>query len=112
MINILISSFVAYFTASLTKIILRLKKEKKIDLQLFYKAGGMPSGHSASVSALILSVFFSEGFSSLFAITLVFSLIVLRDTMLRKKGLKHSLIEVTTGVFVGIISAYLVHLFL
>ena len=86
MIKILIACFIAYLLASLIKITLRIIKDKKIHLELFYKAGGMPSGHSASASALTLSVFFYEGLTSLLAVTLVFSIIVFRDTMLRRKN--------------------------
>ncbi|MBR0475100.1 MAG: divergent PAP2 family protein [Erysipelotrichaceae bacterium] len=47
---------------------------------LLLASGGMPSSHSALVSALCLSVGLIEKFSStMFAITLVFSLVILFD---------------------------------
>ncbi|MBU0907272.1 MAG: divergent PAP2 family protein [Nanoarchaeota archaeon] len=43
--------------------------------------GGVISAHTGAVSALCFSVYFVEGFSNLFFVSLVFSLIVLRDAI-------------------------------
>lgn len=61
----------------------------KVFKLFFYKSvkeamlagGGMPSSHSASVVALLTSVFLFEGFSILFMVTLSFSVVVLVDAM-------------------------------
>jgi acid phosphatase family membrane protein YuiD len=46
----------------------------------FVETGGMPSSHSAAVSALTTAVGLKEGFgSTLFGVTLYFSLIVMYD---------------------------------
>src|SRR5262249_10650822 len=55
-------------------------REKRWTFQRFVQTGGMPSSHSASVAALSTTVGFNEGFrSTLFGVTLFFSLIVMYD---------------------------------
>ena len=50
------------------------------NLRRFVETGGMPSSHAASVSALSTMVGLSQGFrSTLFGVTLFFSLIVMYD---------------------------------
>ena len=50
------------------------------NLRRFVETGGMPSSHAASVAALSTAVGMEEGFrSTLFAVTLFFSLIVMYD---------------------------------
>ena len=99
----------------------------------------MPSSHSGAVSALTMSVFFAEGITTVFAITLVLSLIVIRDAYgLRKevgeqaktinriafdlKQLKnihipklrelvgHTSTQVTVGILLGISVAVITHM--
>jgi uncharacterized protein len=45
----------------------------------FFETGGMPSSHSALVTALTASIFFEQGISALFIACAVFSAIVIRD---------------------------------
>ncbi len=55
---------------------------KEVMYALLWKTGGMPSSHSALVSALATSVGFTEGFdSSIFIVSLCLALIVIRDAM-------------------------------
>ncbi len=55
-------------------------KVRKINLKRLLGAGGMPSSHSAVVTALATLVGVNEGFNTpIFAITLFFSLIVIYD---------------------------------
>jgi acid phosphatase family membrane protein YuiD len=52
----------------------------RLDLRLLVTAGGMPSAHSAFVAALSISVGLRAGFGSeIFAVSAVFSLIVIYD---------------------------------
>ncbi len=92
--------------------------------------GGMPSTHSALVSALALITYLTEGFSALFFVTLVIAAIVLRDALgvrrsvgeegkllnqviARSKlklprlhySLGHTPMEVAVGVAIGLLSA-------
>ena len=50
------------------------------NLRRFVETGGMPSSHSASVAALSTAILIKDGYpSTLFAVTLYFSLIVMYD---------------------------------
>ena len=55
-------------------------RTRRWNLRRFVETGGMPSSHSAAVAALSTAVGLQEGFSStLFGVTLYFSLIVMYD---------------------------------
>jgi uncharacterized protein len=63
------------------KVVLYSIRDRKLGLRYFLSAGGMPSAHSAFVSALSVSVGMASGFvSELFAVSCVFSLIVIYDS--------------------------------
>ena len=55
------------------------KEQKSIWWQLV-RTGGMPSAHAAAVTTVILNVYFIEGISTLFFVTSVLGLIVIRDS--------------------------------
>lgn len=64
------------------KVLIEFIKYKRISLKRFFNGmGGMPSTHSALVASLSTIIYFNYGISSLFAITLIFSLIVIYDSM-------------------------------
>ncbi len=134
------SILAASLTAQAAKIFLLVfkKKEKFLWSDLFV-TGNMPSGHSALVTALAVSVFLTEGFSTLFFVSLVFALIVIRDAVgVRRavgeegkvlssviaalktrfhiniprkmhQSLGHQPIEVFVGVLIGIVSSILIY---
>lgn len=53
-----------------------------IDFRYFYKSGGMPSGHSATVLALTTTALVYAGFGSItFGVVVVFAVIVLYDSL-------------------------------
>jgi hypothetical protein len=53
---------------------------RRWNFRRFFETGGMPSSHSAAVSALSTAVGLKEGFNSLlFGVTLYFSLIIMYD---------------------------------
>ena len=107
MLRIIIAPIIAWGVAPVIKFIIHLMNQKKIDLSKPFKPGGMPSGHSSAVSALTLSLFLYEGFTTLFAVTLVFSMIVLRGTLIRSDKKKHKPLEVIIGLIIGLLIAYL-----
>jgi len=70
----------ALFLAQVLKIVFVLAVRKQLDLRLVLNSGGMPSSHSALVSALAIAVGRQYGFqTAYFAIATVFSLIVMYD---------------------------------
>ncbi len=73
-------SICAWTIAQLLKVFIALTRKKRIDLGLFVSSGGMPSAHSATVSALAASVAIVEGFSSVaFGISAIFAVVVMYD---------------------------------
>jgi len=77
----------AFEIAGLTAIAVQLYKgllawaqEGRPNFRRFVETGGMPSSHSASVAALTTTVALTDGvLSTLFGVTLYFSLIVMYD---------------------------------
>jgi len=71
---------VAWFIAQFYKVVSSLIAERKINIQRFWETGGMPSSHSSTVSSLATAVGISQGVGSvLFAISVVFAIIVMHD---------------------------------
>ncbi|XP_010556163.1 PREDICTED: uncharacterized protein LOC104825518 [Tarenaya hassleriana] len=76
----LISAFVSFSIAQLIKFFTSWYKERRWDLKQLVGSGGMPSAHSATVTALAVSVGLQEGFDgSHFAIALILASIVMYD---------------------------------
>ena len=70
----------AWVIAQTIKVIIGIIREKRFNFRWFVGTGGMPSSHAAGVSSLATSVGIAYGFDSpIFAITLVFTFIVVFD---------------------------------
>ena len=68
------------------KVVFYSLKEHRLRLNYFVSTGGMPSGHTAFVSALTVSVGLNRGFSAeFFTIVFVFSSIIVYD-IVRVRG--------------------------
>ncbi|MBN3033256.1 MAG: divergent PAP2 family protein [Candidatus Saganbacteria bacterium] len=71
---------ISWFLAQSIKVALYRWHEGHWNFWHFFEAGGMPSAHSASVTALTLGSALTQGWGSpLFTIALVFALIVMYD---------------------------------
>lgn len=100
------------------------RRRKKFKLEDMAVTGGMPSSHSALVSAVVLIILINEGTSTLFFVSAVLGAIVIRDALgvrrtageegkilnlvikkakLKIPKLKYSLGHTPKQVFVGII---------
>lgn len=78
--NIINIAVLSWFIAQGLKVVVILLQQKKWDFRRFSESGGMPSSHSSSVCSVTTFVLLLEGFkSSIFGITLVFSMVVLYD---------------------------------
>ena len=76
----LIVPFVVWLCVQIFKVVWELATTKKLNFKRILGAGGMPSSHSATVITLATMVGRSEGTNSpMFAIALIFSLIVMYD---------------------------------
>ena len=89
----------AWLIAQSIKVVLGVIRERRFNFRWFVGTGGMPSSHAAGVSALSTSVGVAYGFdSALFAVTLVFTLIILFDS----QGVRFS-----TGKMAGVLNKML-----
>lgn len=74
------TTFAAWFCAQSFKVLLGVINEKKFNFKWFVGTGGMPSSHSAGVTALATSIGIQDGVgSSIFVVTLLFTIIVICD---------------------------------
>lgn len=80
--KILITSLLSWFVAQVLKFIIYYLINGKIDITRLIGDGGMPSGHSATVTALAFMSGVVYGVDSgVFAIALVLAIIVMHDAM-------------------------------
>ncbi|XP_068658118.1 uncharacterized protein [Aristolochia californica] len=76
----LVSALLAFTIAQFLKMIVTWYKEKRWDSKRLLGSGGMPSSHSATVTALAAAVGFQEGTGgSSFALAVVLAAIVMYD---------------------------------
>ena len=132
----LLTGVSSWFIAQVLKTILHCIIYKKLDFQRMYGDGGMPSGHSATVSSLATICGLSFGFGSVeFAISAILAIIVCHDaTGVRRETGKqaevlnellkylqtgseadlkvlvgHTPLQVTAGILIGIGNALLMY---
>lgn len=94
--HILLAAFIAWLLAQIVKVPLEFLRTRKWNWALLLSTGGMPSSHSALVSAVAHGVGLQAGFdSALFAICFVFTAIVVYDAtgIRRQAGLHAELIN-------------------
>jgi len=73
-------SMVAWLVAQLVKVFSVLIKERRLKLHLLVASGGMPSSHSATVSALATAVGLLNGLNSvIFGIAAILAIVVMYD---------------------------------
>ena len=78
----LLVSLSSWFVAQVLKTILYAVETKKLDINRLFGDGGMPSGHSATVTSLAPFCGLNFGFdSSQFAVTAILAIIVCHDAM-------------------------------
>lgn len=134
-----ISAFFGWLVAQCIKLLLHTMRTRRIDFTILVSTGGMPSSHSAMVSALATSVGLSVGFADpIFAVALGFALVVMFDAQSFRRAagqqarllnqiveelfkehhlsegrlaelLGHTRFEVFFGMLLGIVIAILVH---
>ena len=93
---VIIISLSAMFIAQVAKFVIDALINKRLDESILISTGGMPSSHSALVTALVISIGLFEisqtgsvGYP--FAISLVLALVVVHDSMgIRYEASKHA----------------------
>lgn len=80
--KVLLVAATAWLVAGVLKVIIEIIVLKKFELKRIFGAGGMPSSHTATVVALVISVGYYVGFSDTsFAIAFILAIIVVHDAM-------------------------------
>ena len=78
----LLTSLSSWFVAQVLKTIIYALEIKKLDISRLFGDGGMPSGHSATVTSLAVFCGLNFGFDSFqFAVTAILAIIVCHDAM-------------------------------
>ncbi|MGF1568113.1 MAG: divergent PAP2 family protein [Nodosilinea sp.] len=78
--HVLVVALVACITAQVLKAVIEFARHRKLNLRVMVETGGMPSAHSALVTALACGIGQTLGWASpAFAVTSVFSIIVMYD---------------------------------
>jgi uncharacterized protein len=78
--RILLVALAACLIAQGTKVIVELAQYRRLNFKVMAESGGMPSSHSALVTALAFGVGAARGWNSVeFAIATVFAIIVMYD---------------------------------
>ncbi len=132
--DVLLAAFVAWALAQVVKVPLTYILTRDVDWSVLFSAGGMPSSHSALVTALTWTTGLEFGFDTpVFAVAAVLSAIVIYDATgvrraagehakvinrmiadlveghpLKEKELKELLGHTPRQVFVGVIFGWLV----
>lgn len=103
--ELFISAAIAWFVAQVLKTIIHAFLTKDLDFERMYGSGGMPSSHSATVTALATSSYLLHGAgSSEFAISVILAIIVMYDArgVRRETGIQakvlNDLIELLTNI--------------
>ena len=90
--RMLLTSLYSWATAQILKTIIYWITNKKLDLHRIVGDGGMPSGHSATVTALATTAAIEYGLDSpVFAIAAILAIVVMHDAMgVRLEAGKHA----------------------
>ena len=91
--GILLSGLSAWVIAQVLKTITYLIVNKKFQLERLFGDGGMPSGHSATVTSLAIMCGLTAGFDSpLFGLATIFAIVVMHDALgVRREAGKHAI---------------------
>lgn len=88
--EIFIAAAVAWLIAQALKMIISFVENKKIDWSLVTASGGMPSSHTAFVVSATTMIGRKEGVeSSVFALAVVLSFVVMYDAMHVRRAVGH-----------------------
>lgn len=78
--EVLVIPLCAWALAQLTKTVVALLQGKGLDFRYLVRSGGMPSAHSAVVTALATTTAMTQGFgSAAFGVSVILALIVMYD---------------------------------
>lgn len=86
------NAVIAWITAQVLKVIIYALVNRRLDIRRLFGDGGMPSGHSATVTALAVTAGLECGLdSAAFAVSAILAIIVMHDAMgVRLEAGKHA----------------------
>jgi len=133
--KIFIAAIASLILSQLIKLIILSIKIKKLKLSYFFEPSGMPSTNVAVITSLATAIYLSEGFSTVFFVTLAILAFVSQEMLLGRKTIdrhaeivnsilnelgrrykpikrkwSHSPLEVIVGLLLGIVVAYITYL--
>ena len=90
--HLLFNSLFAWLVAQVLKTIIYAIVNKRLDIERLFGDGGMPSGHSATVTALATTAGLRYGLDSpVFAVGVILAVVVMHDAMgVRLEAGKHA----------------------
>lgn len=90
----LVAAMASIFISQVTKIPVAYFLNRSVTINLMFSTGGMPSSHSAGVTALITAIIIEHGMNSpLTAISMTFGILVMFDSMgVRRQSGEHGII--------------------
>ncbi|HET7011849.1 MAG TPA: divergent PAP2 family protein [Anaerolineales bacterium] len=90
--GVLIAALVAWILAQVAKLPVEYARSRQWNWALLFRAGGMPSSHSALVAATAHGIGLTAGFATpLFALAVAIAMIVIYDaTDIRRQAGKHA----------------------
>ncbi len=90
--RLLVNSILAWMLAQVIKTVIYAMIHRRIDIRRLFGDGGMPSGHSATVTALCVTAGVEYGCgSAVFAVSAILAVIVMHDAMgVRLEAGKHA----------------------
>ena len=90
--HLLVNSLAAWGSAQVIKTILYAAIQKTLDMHRLFGDGGMPSGHSATVTAMATTAALEYGLASpIFAVAGILAIIVMHDAMgVQREAGKHA----------------------
>ena len=101
--HMLISALIAWSLAQVLKIPVHYLRSGERDWSLLFRAGGMPSSHTALVSAMAHGIGLTQGYDSpIFALSVAFAMVVIYDAtgIRRQAGLHATIINTIINDFI------------
>jgi len=114
----------AWLVAIIIKIFFTSLTLKKFSLKYIFKNGGMPSFHTTTISVVTIGILIVQGFSELFFLALMISILISIDAVIVRKNIElqgkalnkllkkpvnilqgHTISEILIGLIIGIGSA-------
>jgi acid phosphatase family membrane protein YuiD len=99
--HILQAALFSYLIGGILKVLFYYLGRGKIELKMLFRTGGMPSTHTATVTAMTSTIYMLEGVSNLFIVCFIVSLVIISDALgvRRAAGKQAQLLNDIVGEF-------------